>query len=128
MVRNIKELPNDCIYEIYKYLSIYDIYRIETDINVKKEYLILISNRIKLIKKINNEISGFKSAFCVNIKRCFKVPYFTVPRTPCMFYAPIVPNGICRICNKHENKHIIREKSLNILLDFWHDDIYSNTL
>ena len=117
-------IPNDCLMEISKHMNNYDNYRLYMGIydNRKISYLICIVNRIKFIRKVNKKLRDFKKIVCMFVKRCFKLPFHS--RGPCLFYAPVVPNGICRHCQKYNNQHLLKEKCLNILLKLWEDTIY----
>tara|TARA_Y100000389_G_C17448576_1_gene513190 strand:- start:46 stop:414 length:369 start_codon:yes stop_codon:yes gene_type:complete len=118
-------LPHDILQEISKYLNNYQRYNMYNilDVDEKTEtYKGLIVNKLILYYKLNKIINNFKEDFCINIKKHFILPqYFT---RKCYYYAPVAPNGICRFCNQFENKHLYREKTTNILIYIWKDDIY----
>tara|TARA_B100000497_G_C7515717_1_gene313787 strand:- start:298 stop:666 length:369 start_codon:yes stop_codon:yes gene_type:complete len=118
-------IPNDCIWEINKNLSIYDKYHIYYSLCRKKElkiYYELIVYRIQLFYIYHKRLKNLKKNIFNFMNKLYRIPYYKTQN--CLYYAPMVSGGICRICNKLENKHPITEKCMNLLFDKFKTSIY----
>ena len=101
-------VPDDCLNEISKNLNIYNKYRLYYSLSKKDltiKYHNIIVSRIQFIYKCKKVIKDFKIEVCLFVKKCFTIPYFCTNK--CLFYSPVVTNGICRICRKYEKDHLL---------------------
>lgn len=69
-------------------------------------------SRIQLAYKIRNNEKKLGKKINFQLLRMFKMgpPINCIPRGDCVYYAPHVPNGICRFCHGFKTEHKISER------------------
>ena len=68
--------------------------------------------RIQLAYKVNREAKKQDEIIKFQLNKMFKSgpPFQCIPKGSCVYYAPVVPNSICRFCTGYLKDHKISER------------------
>ena len=124
---NMIQLPDELLILISNMLNIYNkttFFHALCDKYKYKYYCNVVILRLQLFRIISLNIKMVKYNFINFIRKKFNLSHKNITNNECFFYTPFVPNGVCRFCFHEESKHFLNEKSTNILLKLWYDDIY----
>lgn len=121
-IERIQELPHELLDHIFSFINIYSLKNIKK-INIIKPIPIkqIAIRRIQLSYLIMKKYKILKNMILGKLLKFFEynlgMSEVLHNGPPCIFYAPHIKNGICRICNNHEDTHNFSEK---LIVNFYY--------
>lgn len=118
MAITITQLPQEMKTTIFSFLAPTLLNTIKYHIvssNLKENYgniRLFAILRIQLAYKIKREAKKQNATIIFQLNKMFKSgpPLQCIQRGSCVYYAPVVPNGMCRFCGGYSKHHKISER------------------